>query len=110
MADYEIIPSKAVAQVSYQLLQNPGAEQGLAGWTVNGFVAATNPHSGEKCFTGSGDSTWAYQDVDISNYSTDINNGNGFIHFKSWFYSESHARLFIDVTDENSTSLLVQTL
>jgi len=63
------------------LITNPGAEDGLNNWENDGtkFTAhSKGPHSGSKRFYGGGNNaeSYAYQDIDVSSYASEIDAGN----------------------------------
>ncbi len=89
--EFETGPSN----LSLNLLDNFGAENGINSWTIESGILeslsalecdGTNPFSGEKYFSVGGlceesEFGYAYQIIDISNYSEEINMGLATVFF-----------------------------
>ncbi len=81
--------STGESSMSENLLENPGAEQGMSVWVIDqgvceamlaGDCAGTNPHSGEYYFCVGGLCTESavaimHQDIDVTSYSDSIDLG-----------------------------------
>jgi len=117
---------------SVELLTNPGAEAGTtSGWTATGPNAANfaagydcpagsaGPHTGSYAFywnNPSASSDWAYQEVDLAPWLSDVQAGDAQIKAKGWLVcSEYHVppwdlvRMRVVFYDESSQEISADT-
>jgi len=101
------------------LLSNPDAETGtIQGWTdpddVWDAASEISPHGGSYFFwpsRGALPNTYIYQDIKVSNYSSDIASGSAYFHISGWLanwdqYPHDRSTLAIEALDSNGNQLL----
>jgi hypothetical protein len=119
----------SASEITANLLLNPGGEDATNNWTVqtgsieslgSGECAGTSPHSGSKylavgglCDGNETSYSEAYQDVDVSAFSTSIDNGNAevvFGGFLSNFSGSDQPTMNLEYLDSGDSEISSSTI
>jgi len=114
---FALCVNPAIAEITPNLLVNPGAEQDNTGWTFrDGFTTIYFPidvpfiHSGDRSFFGGDDTSdsSAYQSVDVSMYVEAIDRGDVKASFTGWIvtpYDDDEGKLTLIFCDASGLSI-----